>query len=209
MRLARAALADEHHRLTSTDVSTIGQLAHPRRRYPRRLPEVELFQRLHPRQLRIANPVLNRMPVPLFALHRQQCFQVVNMAVILLHRLFGQREKVGRDYRHADGFAILPHAGVVEAFGRALHWMPPGVSSRSYSSNAGIGRSNCANSSANAIAYCFRCSASGMFMMCSTAAASLAPSRSASSTAAIKRLQPDPEPARTSVIISRVPPLLP
>jgi hypothetical protein len=52
--------------------------------------------------------------------------------------------------RHTHGFTVLPHAGVFEALRRAFHWMPPGVSlsSKSYSSITGIGRSNSASSSA-------------------------------------------------------------
>ena len=51
-------------------------------------------QRLHLRQLRIANPVLDRMPVPLFALHRQQRFQIANVALILFRGLFGSVRKL-------------------------------------------------------------------------------------------------------------------
>src|ERR1022692_4640407 len=72
-----------------------------------------------------------------------------------------------------------------------------------------MGRSNWANSSARVMAYCRRCSASGIRKICSTAAASVTPRCNASSTAAMRRSHPSTEPTRTSPIISRVPALLP
>src|ERR1035441_9220836 len=84
MALARPAFADQQHRFTSLDVTAFGQFSNLRRWNLRRLREVELFQRLQPRQLRIANPVRNRMTVALFAFDRQQSFQVPDVALVSL-----------------------------------------------------------------------------------------------------------------------------
>src|SRR5437588_8990912 len=65
------------------------------------------------------------MPVALFALHRQQRFQVPDVAVILLYSLIGQGNEVGSHGRHTNGFAVLPHTGVFESLGLVLHWSLP------------------------------------------------------------------------------------
>ena len=70
MRLARAALADQHHWFGSRDVSAFGQFANLRRRNLWRPRELELLQRLHPRQLGLVQSVRDGVPVALFTLHR-------------------------------------------------------------------------------------------------------------------------------------------
>jgi hypothetical protein len=50
------------------DVTALGQLSNLRRRDPRGLPEVELFEGLRPRQLRIADAVGNGMSIAFLAL---------------------------------------------------------------------------------------------------------------------------------------------
>src|SRR5580704_4068511 len=156
MALARPALTDEYHRFAACDISALGQLPNPGRRYLRRLREIKFLQGLHPRQLRIANPVADGVPIPLLALHRQQRFQVSNMTVILFGGLLRHGYEVGSHRRHPHGFAILPHAGLLQTLGRVLHWISLRVSlsNRSYSSITGMGRSNCTSSSASAKAYC-------------------------------------------------------
>jgi len=89
MRLARAALPDQRHRLGPRDVTSFGQFADFRRRNLRRPSELELFQRFHPWQLGIVQPVRNRVPVAFLTLHGQQRFQVADVAVVLFHRLLG------------------------------------------------------------------------------------------------------------------------
>ena len=121
MRLARAALADQHHRLGPRDVSAFGQFANFRRRNLRRSRELELLQRFHPRQLGIVQPVRDGVPVALFALHRQQRFQVTDVAAIFFHRLFGQRHKVRADHRHLHRLAILPHRSVFQSLRLLVH----------------------------------------------------------------------------------------
>jgi hypothetical protein len=69
--LAGAAFAHQHHGFGALDVAAFGQLANLCRRNLSRLVEVKLFQRLQPRQLGIAQTLLNSMPVALFRLHRK------------------------------------------------------------------------------------------------------------------------------------------
>ena len=121
MALARPAFADQQHRFTSLDVTAFGQLSNPGHRNQRCLREVELFQRLQTWQLRIANPVRNRVTVALFAFYRQQSFQVTDVALVFLDGLFGQRNKVGSHCGHADRFTVLLHAGVFQCLGLVLH----------------------------------------------------------------------------------------
>src|ERR1700758_23220 len=104
MTLSSASFTDQHDWFTALHISTLGQLPNPRSRNLRGLREIELLQRLHTRELRVANPVADSVTVPLFAFHRQQGFQISDVAVVLLHRLFRQGNKVGPDGGHADGF---------------------------------------------------------------------------------------------------------
>lgn len=84
--------------------------------------------------------------------------------MLFLGGLFGKRNEVRRDRRHAYGPAILPHTGVFQSFRLCLHWITNLPDNRaSYSSITGIGRSNCLNSSPKAKAYRLRSSASGMW----------------------------------------------
>ena len=121
MRLARAALADQHHRLGSCNVSAFGKFANLRRWYLRRPREVEFLQRLHPRQLGIVQPVRDGVPVALFTLHRQQRFQITDVAAIFFHRLFRQTHKVRAHHRHLHGLAILPHRCVLQSLRLLAH----------------------------------------------------------------------------------------
>src|ERR1700691_3128324 len=164
MTLTCAAFADEHHRFASRDVPAFSQLPNPGRRNLRRLREIKFLHGFHPRQLRIANPVADGVPVPLLALQRQQRFQVSNMTVILLGGLLRHGYEVGSHRRHPHRFAILPHAGLLQTLRRILHWMSLrlSLSDRSYSSITDMDDSNCTSSSASAKAYCRRCCGSGM-----------------------------------------------
>jgi hypothetical protein len=121
MRLARAALPDQHYWFGSSDVAAFGQLAHLRRRDLPRSCEFEPFQRFHAWQLGIVQPMSNGVPVPLFTLHRQQCFQVTHVAAIFFHRLFGQRHKIRADYGHLHCLAILPHRCVFQSLRLLIH----------------------------------------------------------------------------------------
>ena len=121
MRLARAALADQHHRLGPRDVAAFGQFANLRRWYLRRSRELKLLQRLHPWQLGLMQPVGDGVPIALFALHRQQRFQVTDVAAIFFHRLFRQLHEVRAHHRHLHRLAILPHRSVLQRLCLLVH----------------------------------------------------------------------------------------
>jgi hypothetical protein len=109
------------------DIAALGQLAYACRRDLLRLREIELFQRLQAWQVRIANAVVDGVPVALFALHRQQRFQIAGVAVVLLHRLPGQRLKVGAHGRQSRRLAVLANAGMFQGLRLVFHWMTPVV----------------------------------------------------------------------------------
>src|SRR5882724_9688092 len=127
------------------DIAAFSQLANSRRLNLRCLREVKLLQCFQSRQLRIANPVFDRVPVAFFAFHCQQGLQVAYMAVVLFDCLLSQRHEVRSHGRHANRLAVLPDTGMLQSLRWLTHWTPPvtGVSNRSYSSITGMGRSNC------------------------------------------------------------------
>ena len=90
-----AAIADQYDRFLAFDITTFSQLANAGCWDLLCLCKVELFERLDARQLRIANAVVDGVPVALFALDGQQRFQIPDVTVVLLHGLFGQRHEVG------------------------------------------------------------------------------------------------------------------
>ncbi len=69
--LSGAALADQYNRFLAFDVAAFGQFANTGRRDLRCLRKIELFERLHARQLRISNAVIDGVPVAFFALDGQ------------------------------------------------------------------------------------------------------------------------------------------
>jgi hypothetical protein len=121
MRLARAALTDQHHRFGPRDVPAFGQFADLRRGYLWRSRELELFQRFHPWQFGIVQPVRDGMPVALFTLHRQQRFQITDVAAIFFHRLFRQLYEVRAHHRHFHRLAKLPHRSVLQSLRLLVH----------------------------------------------------------------------------------------
>src|SRR5205823_4794655 len=136
-----------------------------------RLRKIKFFQRLHSWQLGIADAIGDRMTVALLTFQRKQCLQIPDVGMVFLHGLLAQGNKVRSNRRRPDGLAILPHAGVFERFSRAFHWITPlHLSSRSYASITGSGRSNWASSSDSSIWWRRRSSAPGVRIMCNTAA---------------------------------------
>src|SRR6266480_1649606 len=100
------------------------------------------------------------MTVALLTLQRKQCLQIPYMSVVFLHGLLGQGNKVRGDRRSPDGLAILSHAGMFERLIRTFHWITPlHLSSRSYASITGCGRSNWASSADSSISWRRRSSA--------------------------------------------------
>ena len=67
MTFPRSRFSDQHYRFIAVDIAAFRQLADLGRRDLRRLGEVELFQCFQSRHLRIANPVIDRVPVALFS----------------------------------------------------------------------------------------------------------------------------------------------
>src|ERR1022692_3809082 len=150
MRLACAAFPDQHHWLGAFDVASVSQCSNLSRVDLRRLVEVELLQSFEARQIGPLQPVTDRMPVALFHLHRQQCFQITDVILFLAHRLFRQGRKVSADHWHAHRLAVLPHTGLLQRRRLLAHWISSvssPLSSESYSAITGSGLSNCANSS--------------------------------------------------------------
>ncbi len=73
MAFPRSRFSDQHYRLIAVNVAAFGQLTDPGRRDLWRLREIEPFPRLQSRHLRIANPVIDRVPAALFGIgHPQQ-----------------------------------------------------------------------------------------------------------------------------------------
>src|ERR1019366_6978972 len=109
----------------------------------RRLVEVKLLQRLHPRQARVMNALLHRVPVALFGFHRQQRLQIANVVALLLPRLLRQRDEVRADHRDAQRLAVLLYAGMFQNLSGWIHRATSATSSssRSYSLITGNGRS--------------------------------------------------------------------
>ena len=109
MSFARAAFADQQHRFRPFYIPSFGQFPNLCRRHFRRLPKIELFQRLHPRQMRFANPSLHHPSLSLFDLRSQQRFQISHRRLLLPHRLLRQLAKLQADGRHPQMFALTAH----------------------------------------------------------------------------------------------------
>src|SRR5579863_7229647 len=146
MCLARPALPHEDHWLGAVDVAAFPQLANLGRRNVPRLMEIELLERFQPWQPGLAQPVLDRVPVAFLRFHRQQCFQIADVAALLFDRLFGEAHEVRGYDRHAQRLAILLHAGLFESLRGLVHGATSAPlaltpSNKSYSSIVGSGRS--------------------------------------------------------------------
>ena len=82
---------------------------------------VELLERFHSRQVRFFDPPVDRVPLPLFDLGRQQNFQIPGVCFLLPHRLLGQSAELRRHHRHAQRFAVLLDGGLLELRQLAAH----------------------------------------------------------------------------------------
>jgi hypothetical protein len=65
----RIGFSNQHNWFRPLDVPACRQFANPCRRNLCRLGKIKVLQCLHTRHLRGANPILHRVPIPLFALH--------------------------------------------------------------------------------------------------------------------------------------------
>src|SRR6266852_4115885 len=73
------------------------------------------------RQLGIAQPLLNGVPVALFRFHGEQRFQIPDVTALFFDGLLRQLYEVRSDHRNAQRFAILLDAGVFESLGLLFH----------------------------------------------------------------------------------------
>ena len=73
--------------------------------------------------MRLANAVVDGVPVALFALDGQQRFEVSDVAVVFLDCLFGKRHEVGADGGQPDRFAVLKHTGLFQGVCLVFQWM--------------------------------------------------------------------------------------
>src|SRR6266498_1090667 len=213
MRFAGTAFAHQHHRFSALNVAAFGQFANLRRRNLSRLVEVELFQRLQPRQFCIAQPLLNGVPVAFFRLHREQSFQVADVTALFLDRLLRQLHEVRSNHRNAQRLAVLLYAGMFESLSLLFHRATSAVlaamlSNWSYSFISGNGRSQRSSPFSSSNSLRGRLSSVAV-SKCRTAAVSVQPKASAFSTACCRRSQPCRLPSVSKSIISRVPGCLP
>jgi len=111
MGLAGAAITDKDDRLGFGDIVALGQFMDLLRRDPGALGEVELLQRLHPRQASFVDAPLDK---PLFAildLGLQQRFEITEMRAPLAHRLLGELRALRGDARQTQHLALLADGG--------------------------------------------------------------------------------------------------
>ena len=108
MRLARAAVADQNHRLGLVDVLPLGQLPHQARWNLRGLGKIELVESLHPGQVGLPQPPFHGSSFPFFHLGRQKCFEVTDVGLVPLDGLVRQPQELRTHGRKAQRFAVLP-----------------------------------------------------------------------------------------------------
>jgi hypothetical protein len=92
-----AGFTDQKHWLGALEIAAFGQGADARCRDVRRLREIKLFQRLHPRQVCILKAQFDGAPFTILDLALEQSFQVVKMRVVLLARFLSQRRELPSD----------------------------------------------------------------------------------------------------------------
>src|SRR2546422_2314369 len=87
----------------------------------RRLAEVELFQRLHPRQPRVAQAAFDHLPFPLFQFAPQQGLQITQVRLPFPHGLFRQSHTLRRQRRHSQQLALLLDSSFLESCRGGAH----------------------------------------------------------------------------------------
>ncbi len=117
MAFAGAGIADQEHWLGAFEVAAFGQGTDTGRRDVRRLCEVELFERLDPGQMRLLHAQFDRPPFAVLDLGLQQGFEVVQMRVVALGGLFGERSELSSDGRESQRLRVLRDACGVKACG--------------------------------------------------------------------------------------------
>jgi hypothetical protein len=101
----------------------------------RRLSKVELLERLDPGQVRLLHPQLDRASFPIFHLRLEQSFEIVQMRVLALGGLFGERGELRPDGWQSQRLTALSDTCDLEAHACTA------CNSRSYSIMVGRGRS--------------------------------------------------------------------
>jgi hypothetical protein len=79
------------------------------------LSEVELFERLDPWQMRLLHSQLDGASFPVFHLRLEQGVEIVQMRVITLTGLFGERCELRTDGSQPQSLAVLGDACSLEA----------------------------------------------------------------------------------------------
>ena len=97
MGFPSAGFTDQKYWLGALEIAAFGQGADARCRDVRRLREIELLQRLHPRQMCILKAQFDGAPFTILDLALEQSFQVVKMRVVLLARFLSQRRELPAD----------------------------------------------------------------------------------------------------------------
>jgi hypothetical protein len=107
MTLAGAGVADQKDRFDPFEIAAFGQGADASCRNVRRLGEVELFEHLHPGQVRFLDVQLDGALFPILYRGLEQIFEIVQMPVIALHGFFGKRGELSTEGRQPQRLGVL------------------------------------------------------------------------------------------------------
>jgi hypothetical protein len=102
--------------------------------------ELEIVQRLHPRQPRLMQQTRNRAALALFHLGRQQRLEIADMRLAFADGGVCQPRELAANRRHAQRLAMLSDGLVLQIGHHALPAQGPD-NSTSYSAIVGSGRS--------------------------------------------------------------------
>ena len=97
------------------EIAAFGQSADAGGWDMRRLSEVELFERLDPGQMRFLHPQLDGASFAIFHLRLKQGLEIVQMGVVALTGLFGERYDLRTDGSQPQSLAVLGDACSLEA----------------------------------------------------------------------------------------------
>jgi len=155
MGFSGTGFTDEKHRLSAFEIATFRQDAYVRGRDVRRLREVELLQRLDPRQVRVLEAQLDRAPFAVFDFGLEQSFEVVKMRVVLPAGFFSQRYELRTHRGEAERLAVLDDACRCHA--HACTSVIAEVSNCLYSIIVGNGRSYAASTPISIVCWATCC----------------------------------------------------
>src|SRR5262249_36975930 len=95
------------------------------------LAKVELLQRLHPRQMRVAQPSRDQPLLAILEFGLQQRFQITQMGAPLARRLVGELGTLRSDARQMQGLALVADGGRLQDRALRTHDAASWSSSRS------------------------------------------------------------------------------